>query len=68
MMRTGTSAKELDFVISLLPLLYFLLYLFTQGLVCTRQAVYSRATYLLNFSLEESIYTVFACFLCHFSF
>lgn len=43
MMHTATSAKELDFVISLLPLLGFLLYLFTQSLVCTGQALYLRA-------------------------
>lgn len=67
MMRTVTSAKELDSVTSLLPLLGFLFYLFTQGLVCTGQALYPWATYLLNF-LEESIYTVFSCFLCHCSF
>lgn len=67
MMHTVTSAKELDSVTSLLPLLGFLLYLFTQSLVCTGQALYPWATYLLNF-LEESIYTVFACFLCHCSF
>lgn len=61
MMRTVTSAKELDSVTLLLPLLGFLLYLFTQGLVCTGQALYPWATYLLN-SVQESIYTAFASY------